>query len=55
MIDSTLLRGGQFELTIKIGTFDLPNAQDSMESINFHLKTLQENGRLASDCTNRHY
>jgi len=32
-----------------IFSIDLPNAQDRMEIINFHLKKPRENGRLAYD------
>ncbi len=32
-----------------IFSIDLPNAQDRMDIINFHLKKPRENGRLAAD------
>ncbi|CAF1337616.1 unnamed protein product [Rotaria sordida] len=46
MIDPALLRGGRFELQVKI---DLPNVQERLEIFNYHLNEPRKNGFLASN------
>ncbi|CAF1268362.1 unnamed protein product [Rotaria sordida] len=46
MIDPALLRGGRFEVQIEIG---LPNVQERLEILNYHLEEPRKNGFLASN------